>query len=124
MYISLDAYRVFYFVAQYRSFTRAAEALYSNQPNVTRTIKNLEQSLGCSLFLRSSRNVQLTPEGEELYAHISLALQQIHAGESGLAISTFGEHGFVADAQAEFVDTDLGAPHPAGTGEENGIGFL
>lgn len=81
MYISLDAYRVFYFVAQYRSFTRAAEALYSNQPNVTRTIKNLEQSLGCSLFLRSSRNVQLTPEGEELYAHISLALQQIHAGE-------------------------------------------
>ena len=81
MYISLDAYRVFFFVAQYRSFTKAAEALYRNQPNVTRTIKNLEQNLGCSLFLRSSRNVQLTPEGEELYAHISLAMQQIQAGE-------------------------------------------
>ena len=81
MYVSLDAYRVFFFVAQYKSFTKAAQMLYSNQPNVTRTIKNLEQSLGCSLFLRSSRSVQLTPEGEELYAHISLAMQQVQAGE-------------------------------------------
>lgn len=81
MYISLDAYRVFFNVARYRSFTKAAEMLYSNQPNVTRTIKKLEQSLGCSLFLRSSRSVQLTPEGEELYAHVSLAMQQIQSGE-------------------------------------------
>ena len=42
---SLDAYRVFYYVAQHRSISRAAEMLYSNQPNVTRTIKNLEQAL-------------------------------------------------------------------------------
>lgn len=39
MHINLDSYRVFYYVAQYRSFTKAAEMLYSNQPNVTRTIK-------------------------------------------------------------------------------------
>ena len=45
MHINLDSYRVFYYVAQYRSFTKAAEMLYSNQPNVTRTIKNLEQAL-------------------------------------------------------------------------------
>ena len=51
MYISLDAYRVFYYVAQYGSFTHAADMLYSNQPNVTRTIKNLEQELGCVLFV-------------------------------------------------------------------------
>ena len=81
MYISLDAYRVFYYVARYRSFTKAAEMLYSNQPNVTRAIKKLEQTLGCSLFLRTSRSVQLTPEGEALYAHVSLALQQIQSGE-------------------------------------------
>ena len=35
MHINLDSYRVFYYVAQYRSFTKAAEMLYSNQPNVT-----------------------------------------------------------------------------------------
>ena len=84
MHISLDAYRVFYYVAQYRSFTKAAEMLYSNQPNVTRTIKNLEQALGCTLFIRTSRSVQLTPEGEALFAHISPAMQQIRAGEESI----------------------------------------
>ena len=49
MNASLDAYRVFYYVAQYRSISRAAEMLYSNQPNVTRTIKNLEQTASCLL---------------------------------------------------------------------------
>lgn len=82
MYISLDAYRVFYYVAQYRSFTRAAHMLYSNQPNVTRSIKNLEQSLGCLLFVRSSRSVCLTPEGERLYQHIKIAMEQITTGEA------------------------------------------
>lgn len=71
MYISLDSYRVFYYVAQYHSFTKAADMLYSNQPNVTRTIKNLENSLGCALFVRSRKGVQLTPEGEELFTHIA-----------------------------------------------------
>ena len=55
MEISLDYYRVFYHTARCGSITRAAELLYSNQPNVTRTIKNLEQALGCKLFIRSSR---------------------------------------------------------------------
>lgn len=72
---------MFYYVAQYRSFTKAAEMLYSNQPNVTRTIKNLEQVLGCTLFTRTSRSVQLTPEGEELFSHIAPAMQQIKDGE-------------------------------------------
>ena len=82
MHINLDAYRAFYYVAQCSSFTRAAQLLYSNQPNVTRIIKNLEQALGCTLFVRSSRSVCLTPEGEQLYAHIKIAMEQIHAGET------------------------------------------
>lgn len=86
MQISLDDYRVFYYVAQYRSFTKAAQILYSNQPNVSRTIKNLEKTLGCPLFVRTSRMVQLTPEGEELYAHISPAMHQIASGEESLML--------------------------------------
>lgn len=84
MSASLDAYRVFYYVAQHRSISRAAEMLYSNQPNVTRTIKNLEQALDCTLFVRSNRGVSLTPEGEKLYAHVSVAMEQIQAGEQAL----------------------------------------
>lgn len=86
MRINLDSYRVFYYVAQYHSFTKAAQALYSNQPNVTRTIKNMEQALNCRLFIRTSRSVQLTPEGEQLYSHIAPAMEQIQAGEESVLL--------------------------------------
>ena len=62
MVISYDAYRTFYTVAKLGSFTRAANALMSSQPNLTRTIRNLESVLGCTLFVRSNRGVSLTPE--------------------------------------------------------------
>jgi len=86
LYISYDSYRVFYHVAKHKSFTQAAEVLLNNQPNITRTIKNLESQLGCTLFIRSNRGVQLTPEGEKLYAHIRIAFEHIKAGEEELAL--------------------------------------
>ena len=86
MYISYDSYRVFYYVAKHKSFTQAAEVLLNNQPNITRTVKNLEAQLGCTLFIRSNRGVQLTPEGEKLYAHIRIAFEHIKAGEDELAL--------------------------------------
>lgn len=95
MQISLDAYRVFACVARYGSFTKAANALYTNQPNVTRTIKNLERELGCTLFLRTSRMVQLTPEGEALYGHIQRAMDHITAGEEQLLRHTALKEGQV-----------------------------
>ena len=95
MHINLDSYRVFYYVAQFRSFTKAAELLYSNQPNVTRTIKKLEQSLGCTLFTRTSRNVQLTPEGEDLFSYIGPAMQQIKAGEETMLLQTKMQGGII-----------------------------
>ena len=101
MYISLDAYRVFCCVAQLRSFTKAAEMLSSNQPNVTRTIKNLEQALGCALFVRSSRKVQLTPEGEELLSHVAPALAQIQAGEAAVLLHTNLQGGVISVGASE-----------------------
>ena len=84
MNISYDSYRVFYYAAKYKSFSQAAAALYSNQPNVTRTIHRLEAELCCSLFSRSPQGVKLTPEGEKLYAHIAAAFSEIEAGENEL----------------------------------------
>lgn len=85
MNISYDAYRVFYYVAKYRSFTQAAGALQNSQPNVTRTVKNLEQALGCTLFLRNNRQVELTAEGETLYRHVSAAFDQLQSGEEEIS---------------------------------------
>lgn len=101
MHIILDSYRVFYYVAQYRSFTKAAQMRYSNQPNITRTIKNLEQALGCTLFIRTSRSVQLTPEGEELFSHICPAMQQIQAGEDSVQLQSCLQSGTVSIGASE-----------------------
>ncbi len=101
MDINFEYYKIFYYVAKYHNITKAALALGSNQPNVTRTIKNLEQALGCKLFVRSNRGVQLTPEGEKLYAHVSLAFQHIQAGETELVANQSLESGVVTIAASE-----------------------
>lgn len=40
-----------------------------NQPNLSRAIKDLEASLGITIFGRSSKGMYVTPEGEEFLAH-------------------------------------------------------
>ena len=65
--ITYDYYRIFYYVAQYKSFTKAAAALGNNQPNITRCMNNLEAELDCKLFLLTNKGVLLTPEGHKLY---------------------------------------------------------
>jgi len=99
MNISYDSYRVFYYAAKYKSFSRAAAALYNNQPNVTRIIKRLESELHCALFFRSSQGVRLTPEGEKLYTHIAVAFDSIEAGEDEL-LSDQSLHGGIVHIAA------------------------
>lgn len=98
---SYDYYRVFYYVAKYKSFTQAAAPLLSNQPNITRTIKNLEADLGCTLFVRSNKGVTLTPEGEKLYAHVSVAFEHIDAAERELSLDKSLQQGLVSIGASE-----------------------
>lgn len=101
MNISYDAYRTFYYAAKCRSFTQAARALQNSQPNITRTIKNLEQVLGCTLFLRNNRRVELTREGEILYRHVSAAFEQFQAGEEAISRGSGLEGGILRIAATE-----------------------
>ena len=80
-HISLELYRVFDTVARCRSVTLAAGELYLSQPAVSRSIRQLEQAMGCRLFLRTPKGVALTSEGEALYAHVSAGLAQFRLGE-------------------------------------------
>lgn len=101
MGINYDYYRIFYYVARYQSFTQAANALMYNQPNITRTIKNLENELGCTLFVRSNRGVTLTPEGEKLYAHVRAGVEQIQAGEEELLMDRSLSGGVISISVSE-----------------------
>lgn len=101
MSIPYDYYRIFYYVARYQSLTRAAHALQSNQPNVTRTINALERELGCRLFQRSHRGVTLTPEGEKLFAHVQIMQEQLQAAEYELAGNRSLQSGSVSIGASE-----------------------
>ncbi|MFV0440316.1 MAG: LysR family transcriptional regulator [Lachnospirales bacterium] len=58
-----------YFVtlAETLSFTKASEKLHITQPNLSKAIVNIEQNLGCKLFIRTKRDVQLTNAGKVFY---------------------------------------------------------
>lgn len=99
--ISYDYYRIFYFVAQYHSFTKAAEILNNNQPNITRCMNNLESELNCKLFLRSNRGVTLTPEGQKLYKRVSVACKQLQMAERELQKDRSLESGLVTIGASE-----------------------
>ena len=101
MYVTWDYYKVFYYVAKYQNFTKAARVLGSNQPNVTHTMNRLEEQLGCVLFIRSNRGVTLTPEGELLYARVSSAAVQIQEAEEELSASATLEHGSISISATE-----------------------
>ena len=101
MEITYDYYRIFYYVAKYKSFSKAATILMSSQPNISRFMSNLESQLGCKLFIRSNRGVTLTLEGQKLYHHVSIAFQHLQAAEMELAQDRSLEHGILTLSASE-----------------------
>ncbi|WP_345830730.1 LysR family transcriptional regulator AmpR (plasmid) [Pantoea sp. BRR-3P] len=65
-YIPLNALRAFEAAARHLSFTNAAIELNVTHAAVSQQVKSLEQQLGCQLFVRISRGLMLTTEGESL----------------------------------------------------------
>ena len=84
MDINYELYKVFYYVASSLSFSEASKKLYISQSAVSQSIKTLEKKLGQSLFIRSTKKVQLTPAGSLLLKHIEPAMNLISRGESQL----------------------------------------
>lgn len=64
--MNIHALRLFYYVAEMGSVTKAAARLRISQPAVTSQIKKFEKELGMPLFTPSGRGVSLTPFGQEL----------------------------------------------------------
>lgn len=101
MDVNLEYYRIFYQVAKYGSFTKAARVLGSSQPNVTRAMNGLEQQIGCRLFIRTNRGIRLTPEGDRLQTRVSAAMAQLQTAEKEIAGSVGLEHGAIVIGASE-----------------------
>lgn len=82
MDINYELYKVFYYVATTLSFSEASKLLFISQSAVSQSIKVLEKKLGITLFIRSTKRVQLTPEGETLLRHVEPAINLIARGEA------------------------------------------
>lgn len=91
--INYELYKVFYHVASTLNFSEASKQLFISQSAVSQSIKTLERKLDQTLFIRSTKKVQLTPEGEILMRHIEPAMNLIQKGEAQLldASSTGGQ---------------------------------
>ena len=81
---NFNLYHIFYTVAKCRNISGAARELFISQPAISKAIARLEQNLGSTLFLRSSRGVKLTESGELLYSQVERAFLAIAQGEKQL----------------------------------------
>ena len=64
-------------VAKTRSISKAAENLYMGQPNLSRAIKELEESLGITIFRRTTKGISITPDGEEFLQYARQIVQKV-----------------------------------------------
>lgn len=80
----LNQLQTFIEVARRRSFSAAGRALSLPRSTVSARIKTLEQRLQTQLFLRNTRQVVLTPEGEQYWHQCQQALTQLQQAEEAL----------------------------------------
>ncbi|MFQ4149979.1 LysR family transcriptional regulator [Arthrobacter sp. LAPM80] len=106
--MNLRRLELFVAVAEELHFNRAAQRLHMAQPPLSQQIRKLEEECKTALFIRNSRNVELTAEGEVLLEHARRVLAQYAVMEAALAHAKNGELGrlrlgFVSSAAISMV---------------------
>jgi DNA-binding transcriptional LysR family regulator len=98
MNLSIRHFRAFVTLAQLRNFTRAAESFHLSQPAFSAMIAALEHAVGAKLFIRDTRNVELTAAGEAFEASAQTVLREVELAVSGLSGETGSGQGKVCVA--------------------------
>lgn len=91
--MNLRQLRAFVLIAEHRSIRAAARALFVTQPAATRSLRELEQSVGAELVRRSAKGVELTAYGEALYKRAVLILQEARKAQEEIGQMRDGEGG-------------------------------
>ena len=76
-YLPLNSLRAFEAAARHLSFTRAAIELNVTHSAISQHVKPLEEHLNCQLFVRVSRGLKLTTEGEGLLPVLNESFERI-----------------------------------------------
>ncbi len=83
-HMNLKFLETFVWVARLKSFRLTAEKLFSTQASISSRIAVLEDELGVKLFVRDSRGVTLTPEGDKVLAYAERMMDTMHALKQSL----------------------------------------
>ena len=77
-----------------RSFSKAAENLYMGQPNLSRAIKELEEQLNIKIFNRTTKGIEVTPDGEEFIQYAKKILYELEKIKRKYSNSNENTHRF------------------------------
>lgn len=109
--MTLRLMRIFRSVAEHTSFSRASEELNVTRPAVSQAITQLEEHLQVKLFNRTTRRVELTPEGELYYHHVIDILERMEQMEEQLQVPFDGPAGRIRIEVCPSIAKNFLLPH-------------
>ena len=77
-------------IAESNSMNEAAKKLFVSQPNLSATVREVEEELGITVFMRNNRGITVTAEGEEFLGYAKQVVEQYH--ECGVQKEILGFH--------------------------------
>ena len=94
----IDSIESFLTLAETLNYTEAADRLYITQSALSRSILQMEEELGITLFTRSRRGVELTPAGESFFLDAEKMMELYSEGIARAKTAYKGEHGRISIA--------------------------
>jgi len=86
-------------VAETGNITEAAKQLFIAQPSLTSAIKDLEKEYNITLFYRSNKGIEITPEGDEFLGYARQLLEQANLMDERYTGANHGKQHFCVSAQ-------------------------
>ena len=113
----MDLLQLQYFrtIARYENITKAAQALFVSQPNLSASLSRLEDDLEVKLFERRRGKVSLTASGKLFLTHVERVLDELDAGVDSVRSAEHADHNRirVAGSQMDFISDILRESYPA-----------
>ena len=100
--MNFEQLKIFLAVVDFKSFTKAADALYISHSTTSRNVAALEENMGVRLLVRDNRSVRLTPAGEILYREGLKLVKKIEAIEGAVRNAGLGLAGKITIASIDF----------------------
>lgn len=103
--IEIKELKTFVVCADVGSFSKAAEILYTTQPNVSKMIRNLESKLGFPVFCREKRGIRMTDKGRMVYEHAEAIIREEERLTHDLQTGSIEEFCIAMNAGSWMADT-------------------